>query len=260
MKPEDTLETPGTIAILGAGPIGIEAALYGRYLGYQVTLFEAKEPCASLNENRMAPAPQHCTSPLGSAALAAQRTGRGGTTIEIEASTIGQWFDEYWAPLLNTDLLAGRIRSGVTVEALRLVPPEESDATEEADASDEVDASDEADMPSEEASRQDGAGESLYQEDEEEIPEDYLVVWRAEDGSEQSERFEAILDARGGNAAWIGPGDCIETAVALPPYLAWIGSRKDSNSDYLSGLADIREVFAVLSGRPHLDVYQNLGG
>lgn len=254
MKPEDTLETPGTIAILGAGPIGIEAALYGRYLGYQVTLFEAKEPCASLNENRLDPAPQHCTSPLGSAALAAQRTGRGGTTIEIDASTIGQWFDEYWAPLLNTDLLSGRIRSGVTVEALRLVPPEESDATDEADPSEEVD------VHREEAAAEDRAGESIYLEDEEEIPEDYLVVWRAEDGSEQSERFEAILDARGGNAPWIGPGDCIETADDLPPYLAWIGSRKNSNGDYLSGLADIREVFAILSGRPHLDVYQNLGG
>ena len=34
------IETPARIAILGAGPIGLEAALYARYLGYDVDIYE----------------------------------------------------------------------------------------------------------------------------------------------------------------------------------------------------------------------------
>ena len=34
------VDTPAKIAILGAGPIGLEAALYDRYLGYEVDVFE----------------------------------------------------------------------------------------------------------------------------------------------------------------------------------------------------------------------------
>ena len=34
------VDTPATIAVLGAGPIGLEAALYGRFLGYAVNVYE----------------------------------------------------------------------------------------------------------------------------------------------------------------------------------------------------------------------------
>ncbi|EMI22110.1 Pyridine nucleotide-disulfide oxidoreductase, NAD-binding region domain protein [Rhodopirellula maiorica SM1] len=37
-----TLDPPGSIAIVGAGPLGVEAALYGRFLGYNVSLIEAR--------------------------------------------------------------------------------------------------------------------------------------------------------------------------------------------------------------------------
>ncbi|MFN5103922.1 MAG: hypothetical protein ACK5GJ_14110, partial [Planctomycetota bacterium] len=36
------MESPATIAILGAGPMGIEAALYARFLGYHVSIFETR--------------------------------------------------------------------------------------------------------------------------------------------------------------------------------------------------------------------------
>jgi len=38
-------ETQPDIAIIGAGPIGIEAALYARYLGYPVTVYERGDIC-----------------------------------------------------------------------------------------------------------------------------------------------------------------------------------------------------------------------
>ena len=34
------VEPPGKVVVIGAGPIGVEAALYARYLGYQVEVFE----------------------------------------------------------------------------------------------------------------------------------------------------------------------------------------------------------------------------
>jgi len=37
-----SLDSP-TIAILGAGPIGLESALYGRFLGYDVHVYEREE-------------------------------------------------------------------------------------------------------------------------------------------------------------------------------------------------------------------------
>ena len=35
-----SVETPAKLAILGAGPIGLEAALYARFLGYEVEVFD----------------------------------------------------------------------------------------------------------------------------------------------------------------------------------------------------------------------------
>ena len=48
MSTEMTLDPPGSIAVVGAGPLGIEAALYGRFLGYDVTLIEAVSVANSL--------------------------------------------------------------------------------------------------------------------------------------------------------------------------------------------------------------------
>ena len=36
------VETPATIAIIGGGPVGIEAAIYARFLGYFVSIFEQR--------------------------------------------------------------------------------------------------------------------------------------------------------------------------------------------------------------------------
>ena len=38
-----TLEPPGRLAVVGAGALGVEAALYGRFLGYDVTLIAAHD-------------------------------------------------------------------------------------------------------------------------------------------------------------------------------------------------------------------------
>ena len=37
---ETEIDTPATVAVLGGGAVGIEAALYARFLGYYVLLIE----------------------------------------------------------------------------------------------------------------------------------------------------------------------------------------------------------------------------
>ena len=73
------VDTPATIAILGAGPIGLEAALYARVLGYDVVVYEAgSHVAASVCEwghVRMFTPFGMNRSPLGLAALRAQHDG-----------------------------------------------------------------------------------------------------------------------------------------------------------------------------------------
>jgi hypothetical protein len=108
------------VAILGAGPIGLEAALYARYLGYEVRLFEQKEVAHHVlcwgNTAMFTPFRANC-SPLGIAALDAH-----GRDRELPASdtilTARAWAEEYLIPLSETDLVADTIHVGHQVLAV----------------------------------------------------------------------------------------------------------------------------------------------
>ena len=69
------LEPPSRIAILGAGPCGLETGLYARYLGYQTTIYEQGEIAQAVRawgHVRMFSPFRMNRSPLGLAALQAQ--------------------------------------------------------------------------------------------------------------------------------------------------------------------------------------------
>ena len=69
------IDTPARIAIMGAGPVGLEAALYARYLGYDVDLYEqgrVAEHVLRWGHVRMFSPFGGNRSPLGVAALKAQ--------------------------------------------------------------------------------------------------------------------------------------------------------------------------------------------
>lgn len=257
----DILEPPGSIAVLGAGPIGIEAALYARYLGYQVLLFEAEELFSGLRLFREHRAPSPSSSSLGRAALAAQRGGGGGTMVEVTPVTVGQWIDEYLEPLVESDLLAGRIRERCRVLEIRLAEADEEargDLFAEDDSAEGTTGGE--DKTEADTSEADGAEDTDGPELDETIPPDWVVVWRQGDGSIAQGRFEAVIDARGEGAAWCGPGPEVRTPSELPPYLYWLGRRSGEAIDYPQGLQQIRDLFAALGDRPQLDVYRNLGG
>lgn len=100
------------IAILGAGPIGLEAALYGRFLGYEVTVFERGGVCQHLRKwghvRLFTPFGMN-RSPLGLAAISAQ--GGDWRPPDDDALLTGrELVDRYYLPLAESDLLADQLR------------------------------------------------------------------------------------------------------------------------------------------------------
>ncbi len=101
------IDTPATVAVIGGGAIGIEAALYARFLGYYVVLIESQKMAQSWRWQASAPMTvpfSQAASPLGLAALEAHRPDE-----ELPASdailTGRQFAEQYLVPLAKTDLL-----------------------------------------------------------------------------------------------------------------------------------------------------------
>jgi hypothetical protein len=269
------LEPPGTIAVIGGGPLGIEAALYGRYLGYQVTLFEADRLAASLAADPTAIPPETCVSALGLAALAAQRTV-GGTMITVKPTSHAEWLSEYFEQLAEVDLLAGRIRLGAEVTRIDWAPPEPEGAEADEPEADEPELDGLADEQAEDDADDDAEDDADDDADDDataEIPPDFLVFVRQRNvwgevvadenvDSEQAEeavggRFEAVIDARGAAAASLAP---VATDAQPLAYYFRLGEQPVTTAAYAAGLRQICEIFAALQDRPGLDVYKNLGG
>ncbi|MGB7347148.1 MAG: hypothetical protein WBD20_23195 [Pirellulaceae bacterium] len=130
---DHTLEPPGTIVVIGAGPLGIEAALYGRFLGYNVTLIEAEAIGHSLRSQRDQPVPMmpdRCLSPLALSALNAQNPEAPPLVLP---TLIGEWIDRVMVGLTETDLLRGRVRcpEAVTRIGQLEIERDEEDSDEE---------------------------------------------------------------------------------------------------------------------------------
>ncbi|QDS99993.1 FAD-dependent oxidoreductase [Adhaeretor mobilis] len=107
------VEPPATIAIIGAGPIGLEVALYARYLGYKVTIFErGGSPAANVREwghvRLFTPFGMNA-SPLGVAALEAQDPEFQSPSAQ-EVLTGNELCDSYLDLLAASDLLIDSIR------------------------------------------------------------------------------------------------------------------------------------------------------
>ncbi len=101
------VEPPATIAIIGAGPVGIEAAIYGRFLGYFVSIFEERRVAHRMldwHDRLLDVTVENCTTPMGHAAIAAQNPEylrRNAADVYTGRS----YAEEYLLPLAKTDLL-----------------------------------------------------------------------------------------------------------------------------------------------------------
>ncbi len=114
------IDTPAHVAVIGAGPIGLEAALYARYLGYDVTIFERGE----IGENvrrwqhvRMFTPWKALTSPLGRRAIEAQGAVQDWPDAN-QFPTGRQWLEDYLLKLAQTDLLVDSLRTETSVESV----------------------------------------------------------------------------------------------------------------------------------------------
>jgi thioredoxin reductase len=112
-----SIDTPARLAILGAGPIGLEAALYARFLGYDVIVLEQGRVCEHVL--RWGQVPMFIPfgqlhSPLGLAAITAQ-----DETYRPPASdaflTGREWVEHYLGPLAATDLLSDHLHTDTRV-------------------------------------------------------------------------------------------------------------------------------------------------
>ncbi len=114
------LETSARIAILGAGPIGLETALYARSLGYQVAVYEREQVAGNVRRwghVRMFSPFRMNASSLGLAALAAQDPAYKPPDPDA-LLTGNEWYEHYLRPLSKTDLLAGCIHESNRVLAI----------------------------------------------------------------------------------------------------------------------------------------------
>lgn len=107
--PWDTdIDTPATVAVIGGGAIGIEAALYARFLGYYVLLIEGSKMAQTWRRGGKVPMLTpfgQAASPLGQAALEAHRPDSPLPDAGEILSTIG-FAEQYLVPVAKTDLLS----------------------------------------------------------------------------------------------------------------------------------------------------------
>lgn len=161
---DTTLDPPGRVIVMGTTPLGLEAALYGRYLGYDVTVIAGvdawrrrhgdgkREPDEGANRigprlngdwfdrhwpGRRSPGdlldqpmpmmPDRCLSSLARAAIAAQDDADVVRPLPI---TMRQWIDGSLIRLTQTDLLRGRVHDDWLVESIDLAPVDAEDSDE----------------------------------------------------------------------------------------------------------------------------------
>ena len=110
-------DTTANILIVGAGPIGLETALYARYLGYPVTVIEQGEVCQHVRQwkhiKMFSPFGDN-SSTLGRAAILSQSPSH--CFDPLESTQTGQrWLENYLQPLANTDLLQDSLQCGTRV-------------------------------------------------------------------------------------------------------------------------------------------------
>lgn len=108
--PWDTeIDTPATIAVIGGGACGVEAAVYGRFLGYSVELYDQDKVGDSLLcwEHRSMPGTwKELVSPLGLAAIEAHEHPLPNPQV---IPSCKEYVEQYLLPLARTDLLYSSI-------------------------------------------------------------------------------------------------------------------------------------------------------
>lgn len=129
------VDTPATITIAGLNPLGLESALYARFLGYQVELIGDSDSIQWANDQNWVTKDQHVT-PLGCQAIAAQNRDFDPEECLAKIVSTETWNESYLDLLANSDLLIDSIVSDYQVLKVELVEDEFDE--EEIDEEDEI--------------------------------------------------------------------------------------------------------------------------
>jgi threonine dehydrogenase-like Zn-dependent dehydrogenase len=206
------------IAILGAGPIGLEAALYARYLGYPVELIERFDRPGNhlIPADRALPFKQ-LASTLGVAALRAQNPDWLPPDGD-EQLTPTKWREAYLMPLSESDLIADVLKLSTEVTAIR-------------------------------RNEEDTA---------------FQIECRNASGGESVVEAEIVIDCTGrtSDRHWFAEEAADPVLGFLNPdadvYVLGGKSCPDTSFSFAQGLAQIRDLFAILGEREDLDLYATM--
>lgn len=119
LKWDPEIDTPATIAVIGGGPAAVEAALYGRFLGYDVLVITQTRIGPSLARWGETPMPVpfgEVATSLGLAALQAQ--GKPCEIAPDEVTSFRRYAEEYLVPVAKTDLLYENINIQSQVQSI----------------------------------------------------------------------------------------------------------------------------------------------
>lgn len=185
--------TPPRVAVLGAGPIGLEAGLYAKSLGLPVTVFDRGQPADHVNRwgfaKMFTPFGLNVT-PLGKAALL-----RDSPTREFPADTDlltgREYRDAYLAPLAACSALKDCLKPTTSVLAVGRAGSRKTDVP-----------------------------------DPRKPPQPFRLLVREGNGAERIEVADAVLDCTGVIARpnWVGDGGipAVGELAARPHLTAWV--------------------------------------
>jgi hypothetical protein len=255
------VDTPATIAVIGAGPIGLEAALYARFLGYDVQVYEqgrVVEQLLKWGEARFETPWKLTASPLGLAALRTQDPNYQ-TPEDDDLLTAAELAAVYYQPLAASDLLVDRIHTETAVVAISRPPLADGDVVEEDD------------VLGFKLTLRDASGEREVEADVV-IDASGLVVEPANDGGVASapaftfrhdrQLHQSLnLNAGAGEGSAADARDPQRLLTAEPDFYV-LGSKSDADGwgfPIHEGLRQIRDLFTIIGDRATLDLYSTTG-
>lgn len=109
------IDTPATLAVIGGGPCGIEAALYARFLGYSVELYETDKIGDSILRWGQLSMPSPWRDLVSSLGLAALEAHDSPLPELNHVPTCQEYVQQYLLPVARTDLLHDSIQNRTPV-------------------------------------------------------------------------------------------------------------------------------------------------
>ncbi len=171
-----SVDTPARIAVLGAGPTGLEAAIYARFLGYDVDVYERGQICENITRwghVRLFSPFRMNRSALGLSAIRAQ--AHDWAPPDDGAMLTGrETLEQYFLPLAQTDLLGENVHEQTEVISVGRAGSLKGDQVGD-----------------------DSRSETSFR-----------ILTRGADGEERVSSADVVIDATGtyGNHRWAGQG------------------------------------------------------